>query len=140
MYNEAQRLSDTLVDLRRRIHRHPELGFEEHETACGDVDRYDDLEEELIHVVEAPEVIDDAEKECEETARDKDRNDCPVKRTAREQEEKRGYESEEHPTYDSDSAYMGYIPAGPPVRFLADLPPYRDTPDKRRECQTEHER
>ena len=33
MYKEAQRLSDTLVDLRRRVHRHPELGFEEHETA-----------------------------------------------------------------------------------------------------------
>jgi amidohydrolase len=33
MYTKAQRLSDSLVDLRRQVHRHPELGFEEHQTA-----------------------------------------------------------------------------------------------------------
>jgi metal-dependent amidase/aminoacylase/carboxypeptidase family protein len=33
MYTKAQRLSDTLVDLRRQVHRHPELGFQEHHTA-----------------------------------------------------------------------------------------------------------
>lgn len=33
MYTKAQRLSDTLVDLRRQVHRHPELSFEEHQTA-----------------------------------------------------------------------------------------------------------
>lgn len=33
MYKKAQRLSDTLVDLRRQVHRHPELGFQEHQTA-----------------------------------------------------------------------------------------------------------
>jgi amidohydrolase len=33
MYDKAQRLSDTLVDLRRQVHRHPELGFQEHHTA-----------------------------------------------------------------------------------------------------------
>ena len=33
MLLEAQGLSDTLVDLRRDFHRHPELAFEEHRTA-----------------------------------------------------------------------------------------------------------
>jgi amidohydrolase len=33
MYTKAQRLSDTLVDLRRQVHRHPELSFKEHQTA-----------------------------------------------------------------------------------------------------------
>jgi amidohydrolase len=33
LLQEARALKDTLVDLRRRIHRHPELGFQEMETA-----------------------------------------------------------------------------------------------------------
>ena len=33
MLNRAQGLSDTLVDLRRAFHRHPELAFQEHRTA-----------------------------------------------------------------------------------------------------------
>ncbi|MBN1661480.1 MAG: amidohydrolase [Anaerolineae bacterium] len=33
MYSKAQGLSDTLIELRRQIHRHPELSFEEFKTA-----------------------------------------------------------------------------------------------------------
>lgn len=33
MYAKARGLSDTLIDLRRQIHRHPELSFEEFQTA-----------------------------------------------------------------------------------------------------------
>lgn len=33
MYERAQRLSDTLIALRRQIHRHPELSFQEEHTA-----------------------------------------------------------------------------------------------------------
>ncbi len=43
MYTEAQRLSDSLVDLRRRIHRQPGLGFQEHHTARLVADRLAEL-------------------------------------------------------------------------------------------------
>jgi amidohydrolase len=33
MYERAQELSETLIALRREIHRHPELSFQEHQTA-----------------------------------------------------------------------------------------------------------
>lgn len=33
MLTRAQELSDTLVNLRRAVHRHPELGLQEHRTA-----------------------------------------------------------------------------------------------------------
>jgi amidohydrolase len=43
MYTKAQRLSDTLVDLRRQVHRHPELGFQEFHTARLITDCLSDL-------------------------------------------------------------------------------------------------
>lgn len=43
MYQKAQRLSDSLVDLRRLIHRHPELGFQEYHTARLIADRLAEL-------------------------------------------------------------------------------------------------
>jgi amidohydrolase len=33
MYQKAQRMSDTIAEIRHQVHRHPELGFQEHETA-----------------------------------------------------------------------------------------------------------
>lgn len=33
MLIRAQEIADTLVALRRQVHRHPELGFQEHHTA-----------------------------------------------------------------------------------------------------------
>jgi len=43
MYERAQELSETLVALRREIHRHPELSFQEHNTAKLIVGRLSEL-------------------------------------------------------------------------------------------------
>jgi amidohydrolase len=43
MLERAQELSGTLVALRRQIHRHPELGFQEHQTARLAADRLAEL-------------------------------------------------------------------------------------------------
>ncbi len=44
MIERAQTLSETLIALRRQVHRHPELGFQEHETARLVAERLKELD------------------------------------------------------------------------------------------------
>jgi len=131
---EKERRQEIHGDARRaKVH-------EESEPHRGDEDRDRDLENELVDVMEAPEIVDDPEEKDEKAARDEDGRERLLDRAAGEIEEKERDECEQDRADDSDTADMGDIPARAPVRLLADLETHRDPPHERRKEGTERKR
>ena len=126
---------------RQEIHgdaRRAEM-HEEREPHRGDEDRNGDLENELVDVMEAPQIVDDAEEKDEKAARDQHGGERLLDRAAGKIEEEEREEREEDRADDPDAADMRDIPARAPVRLLADPQTRRHAPDERREQRAERE-
>jgi hypothetical protein len=99
--------------------------FEKPDASGRDEDGDRDLEEELVYVVEAPQIVDYPQKKNEESARYQDRKKNLIEKVVRQEKQKRRDEREDDRPYDGGSADMRDLAAGPAVGLLAYLPSHR---------------
>ena len=113
---------DREKEQRQEIHgdaRRAEV-HEEPEPYGGDEYRDRDLENQLIDVMEAPEIVDYPEEKDEKAARDEHGRERPFDGAAGEIEEEERDQREQDRPDDPDPADVGYVPARTAVRLFAD--------------------